>query len=49
MKIAALFVAYHPDIEQLLNNVAAVIDSVEYVLVWRNSVADYLPLASLSQ
>lgn len=49
MKIAALFVAYHPDIEQLLNNVAAVIDSVEYVLVWRNSsVADYSPLASLS-
>lgn len=37
MKIAALFVVYHPDIRQLVTNVAAVIDSVEYVLVWRNS------------
>lgn len=44
MKIAALFVVYHPDIRQLVTNVAAVIDSVEYVLVWRNSDENFSEL-----
>lgn len=48
MKIAAVFVAYKPDVGALVRNVTAVIDSVEYVLIWRNSVEDYSALASLS-
>ena len=47
MKIIAIFVAYKPDMNALRRNVAAVIDSVDYVLVWRNSGEDFSTLSAV--
>lgn len=48
MKIAAIVVVYHPDIENLIKNIQSYIDYVDKLLVWRNSEEDLSILGALS-
>ncbi len=39
-KIAAIIIAYHPDLINLKRNVQQIINSVDYLIIWRNSSDD---------
>lgn len=39
-KVAAIIIAYHPDLINLKRNVQQIINSVDYLIVWRNSSDD---------
>lgn len=47
-KIAALFSLYHPDLIQLKNNVQAIANHVDTVILWRNSNEDIETLKNIS-
>lgn len=41
MKILAVVVAYHPDLEVLRRNVDSFADGVDHILLWRNSPVEW--------
>lgn len=40
MKLAGVIVVYEPDIEALINNILSVIEDVEFLLIFKNSIID---------
>lgn len=48
MKIVAVIVAFHPDMELLRRNIEAIHDHVDKILIWRNSPEDFNPILSRS-